>query len=288
MSSSELHRAKQQYESFLNGKNRERFEAFNSNNSRIDTILAEAPARNEEFNWFWFVCIIIFTLSYGQSQVERGFNVNKEILVENLQEESLKGQRIIYDHIQSENRKLQDFKLTSELFSSCKSAHQSCTIALEEIKLNVTENEKKVKRKIIGDEINDVKKRKLDLETCIEILKKDADKLPFEAEQKNDLTLWIKTNSFWKTATEKAESIRVLDKAIVKLQEEKENMKIWTGFKRILVVLIANLYLVFHQTNAFGVKLNLNRLRLSLLRLCLLLWVLWLYSVFRNNFAIIV
>ena len=46
-----------------------------------------------------------------------------------------------------------------------------------------------MKRKLIGDEINDVKKRKLDLETCIEILKKDADKLPFEAEQKNDLTL---------------------------------------------------------------------------------------------------
>ena len=50
MSSSELDRAKQQYESFLDWKNRERFEAFNSNNSRIDTILAEVPARNEEFN----------------------------------------------------------------------------------------------------------------------------------------------------------------------------------------------------------------------------------------------
>ena len=68
--------------------------------------------------------------------------------------------------------KLQDFKLTNELFSSCKSAHQRCTIALEEIKLNVIENEKKVKRKLIDDEIDDVKKRKLDLETCIETLKK--------------------------------------------------------------------------------------------------------------------
>ena len=73
--------------------------------------LAEFLARNEEFKWFWFVCKIIFTLSHGQSQVERGFNVNKEILVENLQEESLKGQCIIYDDIQSENIKLQDFKL---------------------------------------------------------------------------------------------------------------------------------------------------------------------------------
>ena len=95
MSSSEVDRARQQYESFLNGtvsKNREKFEGFNSNNSRIDTFLAEFLARNKEFKWFWFVCKIIFTLSHGQSQTERGFNVNKEILVENLQEESLKGQ----------------------------------------------------------------------------------------------------------------------------------------------------------------------------------------------------
>ena len=71
-----------------------------------------------------------------------------------------------------------------------------------------------------------MKKRKLDLENSAETLKKDADKLSFEAEQKNDLALLIKANSFQKTTTEKAESIRVLDKAIAKLEEEKENMKI--------------------------------------------------------------
>ena len=150
---------------------------FNSNNGHIEFL-----ARNEEFKWFWFVCKIIFTLSHGQSQVERGCNVNKEILVENLQEEPLKGQRIIYNQIQPENIKFKDFKLTNELVNSCKAAHQRYTIALEENKLSVIKNEQKVKRKLIGDEINDVKKRKLDLETCIETLKKDADKLSFEAE----------------------------------------------------------------------------------------------------------
>ena len=79
MSSSETDRAKQQCESFLNGtvlKNKEKFEGFNSRNSHIDTFLAEFLAINEEFKWFWFVCKIIFTLLHGQSQVERGFNVN--------------------------------------------------------------------------------------------------------------------------------------------------------------------------------------------------------------------
>ena len=41
----------------------------------------------------------------------------------------------------------------------------------------------------------------MDLETCVETLKKDADQLSFEAEQKNDLMLLIKVNSFQKTTT---------------------------------------------------------------------------------------
>ena len=35
---------------------------------------------------FWHVCIFIFTLCHGQSSVERGFNISKETLVDNLKE----------------------------------------------------------------------------------------------------------------------------------------------------------------------------------------------------------
>ena len=51
----------------------------------------------------WTVCKFVFVLSHGQSQTKRGFNINKTMLVENLQEESLKGQRIVYDHMSSLN-----------------------------------------------------------------------------------------------------------------------------------------------------------------------------------------
>ena len=240
-------------------------ERVNSNNSRIDTFLAEFLARNEEFKWFWFVSKL-----FSLSRVDRARLRGVLMLIKRpwlkISRRSLKGQRIIYDHIQSENIKFQDFKLTNELVNICKAAHERYTIPLEENKLSVIENEKKVKRKLIDDEINHMKKRKLDLETFVETLKKDADRLSFEAEKKNDSTLLITANSFRKTATEKTESVSVLDKAIMKLQEEKENMKILIGFKPILVALIASLYSAFHQTNAFDVKLKINRLRLSLLR----------------------
>ena len=83
-----------------------------------------------------------------------------------------------------------------------------------------------MKHKLIDGQINDVKKRKLDLKTSVEMLKKDEDKLSFVAKWKNKLTLLIKANTFQKTATEKTASISILDKTIMNSQEEKKNMKI--------------------------------------------------------------
>ena len=43
------------------------------------------------------------TMSHGNTDVERGVNMNKELLVEIMQEESLILQRITYDHTKSKN-----------------------------------------------------------------------------------------------------------------------------------------------------------------------------------------
>ena len=41
----------------------------------------------------------LLLLSHGQATVERGFSVNKEMIVENQQEQSLVARRVIKDHI---------------------------------------------------------------------------------------------------------------------------------------------------------------------------------------------
>ena len=37
-----------------------------------------------KYEKFWDVCKYIFTLSHGQSSVERGFNINKDALKQNM------------------------------------------------------------------------------------------------------------------------------------------------------------------------------------------------------------
>ena len=65
---------------------------------RLDTFLVEEidSSYNEAMMKF---LRIVFCLSHGQADVERGFSANKELLVENLNEESLIAQRLVKDHI---------------------------------------------------------------------------------------------------------------------------------------------------------------------------------------------
>ena len=49
----------------------------------------------------WKVLTIIFTLFHGQAAVERGFSVNSELLVDNLQEKTLGVSRFVYSSVKS-------------------------------------------------------------------------------------------------------------------------------------------------------------------------------------------
>ena len=71
----------------------------------------------------WKICVFIFTISNGQSQIERGFNINKDTLQENLQKKSLVGRKIVCDILIDGRKSAHDFVTTNELILSCKSAY---------------------------------------------------------------------------------------------------------------------------------------------------------------------
>ena len=92
-------------------------------------------------------------LSHGQSFIERGFSINKEISDNNLQEKSLISQRFIYEHFTSENVVLHEYVIPQE----------------DSIKETV-EMEKSKKRKLKLEEIAIVKKSKLAVQETIGFL----------------------------------------------------------------------------------------------------------------------
>ena len=65
----------------------------------------------------------MFVLSHGQSAVERWFSVDENILVENLECQSLIGQQMVYDHIFSQKIKLESYEPPLDLIKSCSKAY---------------------------------------------------------------------------------------------------------------------------------------------------------------------
>ena len=91
-------KAKNQFEVFLKDsklQHEKEFKSFDFRKDRLDSFLGTYFASQNCYSEVWHVCKLIFVLLHGQSSIERGFSVNKEVLQDNLQEKSLVSQGLI-------------------------------------------------------------------------------------------------------------------------------------------------------------------------------------------------
>ena len=131
-------------------------------------------------------------------RLQRGFKTNNDCSVINQSKESLIALRIVKDHLDAKNVTAANIPNTGNMISNVKAARARY---FEEIKQKEKEeNQSKVnlKRKVRSDEIADLQKEKACLQESINDLIKDADKLVFEAENKNDLKLLRRSNDLRK------------------------------------------------------------------------------------------
>ena len=99
-------------------------------------------------------------MSHGQASVKRGFRIIKSLLVENLSKESLISQGIIYDHMKVNDLQPLELEIMPALRKSVKSSRQQYGTYPEEQKRKGVQSEKSHKRKVIGEEIVGIKRRK--------------------------------------------------------------------------------------------------------------------------------
>ena len=70
-----------------------------------------------------------------------------------------------------------------------------------------------------------MKKKKQELESCVEVLEKDADQLSIEAEKIMSWELVAKANAFRASAVEKRTTIAELEAALINLENSKAALK---------------------------------------------------------------
>jgi hypothetical protein len=127
-----------QYDKFVENvvqQNMENFLAFDKYNDRMDVFLSNYLCGHSAANYYklYEVVKLIACLFTGQSQVERGFSVNKEILSDNMKEKSIVAQRQVYDAIQTIGG-IKNVTFTHRLLSTVRSARAAYRLHLEKLR----------------------------------------------------------------------------------------------------------------------------------------------------------
>ncbi|KAK1905642.1 hypothetical protein KUDE01_012822 [Dissostichus eleginoides] len=212
-----------QYKAFsldVNTNHKAEFQEF-VYSCRLDEFFGRYLSGKEEYAELWNIMQCLFTLSHGQAAVERGYSVNKDMLVENLQEKTLIAMRLVHDAMAGHT----DGALPKDLKQHCRGARTRYEMYLEDQKKLREQTTKEKKRKELSQEIQKVKTKRQKVMTSTETMEKEAHEMAVMAEKKHDFTLLSKSNAYRKGVADKKEEVAALDKALKELQESVNKLK---------------------------------------------------------------
>lgn len=88
-----------------------------------------------------------------------------------------------------------DIEITAKMVTSCKTARSRYVFGLEEVKKSKENEAANNKRKIIACEIDSVKRKRMEVDTCIRSLNKDMNNCLDEGEVSHDIAMFLKANA---------------------------------------------------------------------------------------------
>lgn len=205
ISDSVANKAFEEYKVFLKDvvvKHRREFQEFDKFADRVDSFLHRFMSVGDFKNLF-LVCQLISVLFHGQAHIERGFKTNKDFLKDNLKELSLVNLRMVHEHMSVHGYEPHNIPISHDLMKSMRNARARYHRYLEEQTSTKKLNSKELKRKVVSDEIVEVRRKKACYEDVIKQNAIDADRISNEAEEKQDFSLLSQSNSLRKANIEK-------------------------------------------------------------------------------------
>lgn len=186
----------QQYKAFITEVQKyykDEFVAYNSEQG-LDSFLYGCIGEKTEYSKLWEAFKMLLILSHGQSCVERGFSDSKDILSNNMQDETLISYGMAYDGIKNQDGPIED-SVTKELLISCRHAHARYQSCLNQKKKTEEASQKEKRKKEVQEELQSSRKKKERLEKMVQELTKEAYELATEAETKHKMDLLVKSNA---------------------------------------------------------------------------------------------
>ena len=137
------------------------------------------------------VAMIIFTISNGQADIERGFSTNAQVIDVNMKVNSMKSQRLVRDHMKKHGQKPSTIVIPTKLKKSCQAAHQRYRCYLEEEKKKESSKKADTVKQLLDSEIYEIKQEINDLVKSCTSLDTKFVKLVRNAEKSKDAALMI-------------------------------------------------------------------------------------------------
>ena len=138
----------------------------------------------DTYSKLWVVTKKILILSHGQATVERGFSINSEYVVENLKEESVVSQRIVFDAIAAAGGVL-SVPITKPLLSYAQAARQKYMTYLDQQKAKkAAVTDVNAKRKLETDALEKLESKRRRQDNDVKALQASADELADSAKSK--------------------------------------------------------------------------------------------------------
>ena len=128
-------------------QNQQLFSSFNPTNDRVDSLFSETMGSSDKYGDLWEFVKMFLILFHGQSEVEIGFSVNKQLLVETSKQNLwLLALRRIENHTNFSKLSLKNIKISNELIKSVKDTHRCYQDELEKQRKIKQESHKSLKQ----------------------------------------------------------------------------------------------------------------------------------------------
>ena len=210
----------QQFEHFMRSVLSSELLQFKPGQDRLDIFLHDKMCT--PYPKLWMAVRMALLLSHGQATIERGFSVNKEVVIENQQTKSLIARRLIKDHIIQAGGILQ-VSITKQMMISVRSARSRYSQYLADKKECEVKERAQMKRKAELDTIEELRMKTKRLKSDIDALHVSVKKYAEKCETTGDLTYIAKSNSLRRTADEKEEELKKVNEELdAKIEKYKQ------------------------------------------------------------------
>lgn len=200
----------------------EKFLSFKPLEKRLDVFLH--PYISQPYPQLWAFIRNLLLLSHGQATVERGFSINKQVEICNIQVDTVIAQRVVCDYV-SMHGGVTKVPLTPELLSSVTSARVRYRMHLESERKKKETQAHSQRRIMIEEELEQLKKTRQT--EVAEHLRRDADKMAEEAEGKQGskmAELIAKSNALRRSYKQKLTELESLGETIATKAAELQRL----------------------------------------------------------------